>query len=130
MEISMLREALAVMRAGRIGVVNLPKTPVKLLVWATRLPVFIAQPLMVKFAGGGRGGKMPSFHIDLHAGRGKSEVEWLNGAVVRQGEKYGVSTPVNRALTEILSALTRGEIPLAEFSGQPEKLLERVRRNK
>ncbi len=123
MEIAMLREALAVMKAGGIRVVNTPKTPVRLLVLAANLPPFIARPLMVKFVGGGRGGKMPSFHIDLHAGRRKSEVEWLNGAVVRYGEKFGVPTPVNRALTETLLALTRGEIPLAEFSGQPEKLL-------
>jgi len=130
LEIAMLREALAVMKAGGIRVVDTPKTPVRLLVLAANLPAFIARPLMVKFVGGGRGGKMPSFHIDLHAGRGKSEVEWLNGAVVRYGENYGVPTLVNRALTETLLALTRGEIPLTEFSGQPEKLLERIKSNK
>ena len=70
---------------------------------------------------------MPSFHIDLHAGRGKSEVDWLNGAVVRYGEKFHVSTPVNKQLTGILLALTHNEIPLAQYSGQPEKLLEIVK---
>ena len=127
LEIAMLREALTVMKVGGIRVVDTPRTPVRLLVLAAHLPAFIARPLMVKFVGGGRGGKMPSFHIDLHAGRGKSEVEWLNGAVVRYGEKYGVPTPVNRVLTETLLALTRSEIPLTEFSGQPEKLLSLVR---
>jgi 2-dehydropantoate 2-reductase len=127
LEIAMLREALAVMKAGGMRVVDTPKTPVRLLALAAHLPAFIARPLMVKFVGGGRGGKMPSFHLDLHAGRGKSEVEWLNGAVVRHGEKFGVPTPVNRILTETLLDLTRGEIPLTEFSGQPEKLLSLVR---
>ena len=127
LEISILREALAVMKALGIHVVDTPGTPVHLLALAAYLPAFISRPLMVKAVGGGRGGKMPSFHIDLHAGRGKSEVEWLNGAVARSGEKFGVPTPVNKQLTEILLALTRAEIPLNEFSGQPEKLLDKVK---
>ena len=126
LEIAMLREALAVMKVQGIRVVDTPKTPVRLLALAAWLPAFISRPLLVKAVGGGRGGKMPSFHIDLHSGRGKSEVEWLNGAVVRYGEKYGVPTPVNKLLTETLSALTRGEIPLTEYRQQPEKLLDLV----
>jgi len=78
---------------------------------------------MLKAVGGGRGGKKPSFHIDLYSGRGRSEVEWLNGAVVRYGEKAGVPAPINRLLTETLLALTRAEIPLTRFSHQPEKLI-------
>lgn len=126
LEIAMLGEALAVMKAAGIRVVNTPGTPVRLLALAASLPAFISRPLMVKAVGGGRGGKMPSFHIDLHGGRGKSEVEWLNGAVVRRGRQAGVPTPVNRALNETLLALTRGEIPLASFSRQPERLIRRV----
>jgi 2-dehydropantoate 2-reductase len=129
LEIAMLREALAVMKAQGIRVVDIPGTPVRLLALATRLPAFISRPLMVRAVGGGRGGKMPSFHIDLYAGRGKSEVEWLNGAVVRFGEKFGVSVPVNKQLCRILVALTQNEIPLAEFRGQPGKLLDRIKEN-
>lgn len=36
---------------------------------------------------------MPSFHIDLHGGRGRTEVDYINGAVVRYGEHTGVPTP-------------------------------------
>ena len=32
---------------------------------------------------------MPSFHIDLHAGRGQSEVDFLNGEIVRLAEHCG-----------------------------------------
>jgi 2-dehydropantoate 2-reductase len=71
---------------------------------------------------------MPSFHIDLHSGRGKSEVEYLHGAVVRAGEKCKVATPVNKVLTETLMALTRKEISLDEFAHKPEKLLLKVSR--
>ncbi len=123
LEMRMLRETLAVMRANRIRVMDLPRVPVRALGLGTRLPEFVARPLMLKAIGGGRGGKMPSFSIDLVSGRGKSEVEWLNGAVVRYGEKAGVPTPVNKLLTETLLALTHGKIPLTEFRHQSEKLL-------
>jgi hypothetical protein len=53
-------------------------------------------------------------------------VEYLHGAVVRAGEKCNVPTPINKALTEILVALTNKEIPLEEFAHQPEKLLSRI----
>ena len=66
---------------------------------------------------------MPSFHIDLYSGRGRSEVDWLNGAIVRYGEKAGIPTPVNKVLTETLQALTKGEIPLETYNRQPEKFL-------
>ena len=123
LEMRMSHEALAVMAAQGIHPVDLPKLPVRALALALRLPPFLARPVLVKVVGGGRGGKMPSFHIDLHAGRRKSEIEWLQGAVVRYGEKFGVPTPVSRLLTETLLALVRGEVPITEFSRQPEKLI-------
>lgn len=126
LEIDMLRECLAVMKAQNIEVVDLPGTPVRALAYATTLPLWLSKPLLSRAAGAGRGGKMPSFHIDLHMGRGKSEVEYLHGAVVRAGEKFDVSTPVNKLLTETLMALTNEEIPLEEFAHQPDKLLSKV----
>jgi 2-dehydropantoate 2-reductase len=126
LEIEMLRECLAVMEAQDIPVVDLPGTPARALAFATRWPLWLSKPLLGRAAGSGRGGKMPSFHIDLHSGRGKSEVEYLHGAVVRAGEKFGVPTPVNKVLTETLMALTTKEIPLEEFAHRPEKLLARV----
>ncbi|MGE5073850.1 MAG: ketopantoate reductase family protein [Anaerolineae bacterium] len=125
-EVQMLRECLQVMKAQHIPVVDLPETPARALQNATRMPLWLSRPFLARAAGSGRGGKMPSFHIDLYSGRGKSEVEYLHGAVVRAGEKYGVPTPVNRLLCDTLMALTRREIPLEEFAGQPEKLVRLV----
>lgn len=126
LEIEMLKECLAVMEAQGIEVVDLPGTPVRALAFATKLPLWLSKPFIERAAGAGRGAKMPSFHIDLHSGRGKSEVEYLHGAVARAGEQFNVPTPVNKALTETLLALTRGEIPLEEFARKPEKLLQKV----
>ncbi|RPI91223.1 MAG: 2-dehydropantoate 2-reductase [Chloroflexi bacterium] len=129
LEVEMLRECLAVMDALGFKVVDLPGTPVSMLEFATTLPFWLSKPFLSKAAGAGRGGKMPSFHIDLHSGRGKSEVEYLHGEVVRAGEKCNVPTPVNKALTETLTALTNKEIPLEEFAHKPEKLLAKIQSN-
>jgi 2-dehydropantoate 2-reductase len=123
LEVAMLRECLAVMKAQNIPVVDLPGTPVRALAYCTRLPLWLSKPFLSRAASSGRGGKMPSFHIDLHSGRGKSEVPFLHGAVVRAGEKVGVPTPVNTALTETLMALTRGDLPLERFAHKPAALL-------
>ncbi|HMB24917.1 MAG: ketopantoate reductase family protein [Chloroflexota bacterium] len=128
LEIEMLQECLAVMDAQGFEAIDLPGTPVSVLAFATSLPWWLSKPFLARAAGAGRGGKMPSFHIDLYSGRGKSEVEYLHGAVVRAGEKFNVPTPVNKALTEILVALTNREIPLEEFAHKPEKLLARISR--
>lgn len=129
LEIEMLRECLAVMDALGLEEVDLPKTPVRLLTKAIELPLWLSKPFLSRAAGSGRGAKMPSFHIDLHSGRGKSEVDYLHGAVVRAGEKAGVATPVNKVLTETLLSLTNKETPLEEFAGQPEKLLSKLKKS-
>ena len=126
LEIEMLRECMAVMDALGLEEVDLPKTPVRLLTKATELPLWLSKPLLGRAAGSGRGAKMPSFHIDLYSGRGKSEVEYLHGAIVREGQKHGIATPVNKLLTETLLALTKKEIPLDEYAGKPEKLLSKL----
>jgi 2-dehydropantoate 2-reductase len=126
LEMRMLREATAVMRTLGFRVVDLPGVPVRALALGTKLPGFLAHPLMQQAIGGGRGGKMPSFHIDLYSGRGRSEVEWLNGAVVRYGQRAGVKTPVNQVLTDILLALTRGNLSVDSYSHHPEKLLSQI----
>jgi 2-dehydropantoate 2-reductase len=126
LEVGMLRECLAVMHVQGIRVVDLPGTPVRLLEFAARLPLRLSKPLLSRAAGAGRGRKMPSFHIDLYSGRGNSEVDYLNGAVVRAGRKFGIPTPINQMLTETLMALTSGELPLEEFAGRPQSLLARL----
>ena len=128
LEIEMLKECLAVMEAQGFKVVDLPGTPVRALAFATKLPLWLSRPFLSRAAGAGRGAKMPSFHIDLHSGRGKSEAEYLHGAVVCAGEKFGVPTPVNKVLTETLLALVNQQIPLDEFAHKPEKLLSKVKR--
>lgn len=124
MEVEMLRETLRVMAALHIPIIDLPATPVRGLKYlVTLLPPALSRPLLSRVLGAGRGAKMPSFHIDLYAGRGKSEVDYLNGAVVRFGKLVGVPTPVNQLLNETLQALTDGKIPLNQYSRSPQTFL-------
>jgi 2-dehydropantoate 2-reductase len=126
-EIAMLRECLAVMRALGHAPVDLPGTPVRALALAVEhLPRPVAQPVLTRAVGAGRGGKMPSFHIDLHSGRGQTEVRWLNGAVVAHGARLGVAAPVNRVLTETLEALSAGRLDQEKFRRQPENFLRLI----
>jgi 2-dehydropantoate 2-reductase len=127
LEIDMLKECLAVMKAQELEVFDLPGTPVRALAFATKLPLWLSKPFLAKAAGSGRGAKMPSFHIDLYSGRPQSEVEYLHGAVVREGKARGIPTPVNELLTDTLVALTKKEIPLDEYAGQPEKLISKLK---
>jgi hypothetical protein len=52
---------------------------------------------------------MPSLHIDLHGGRSRSEISWLNGAVKTKGETVNVQTPINQMFTEVLLSLVGSE---------------------
>ena len=121
LEVQQLREALRVMAAQKIDVVDLPGTPVRALAFAVRsLPPGVSRPLLRNAVGSGRGGKMPSFHIDLNSGRGQTEVrcaQWGRGALRRavgggnagqppaqphaasagkRGDRRGTSTPTTR----------------------------------
>ncbi|WP_290002790.1 2-dehydropantoate 2-reductase [Faucicola atlantae] len=47
-------------------------------------------------------GHHPSMYQDLIIHNRKTEIDNINGAVVKKGEKHGISTPVNRLLTELI----------------------------
>lgn len=126
-ELAQLKECLAVMKGLGLRPVDLPGTPVKLLAAAVYLPLPLTQPLLKKAIGGGRGGKMPSFHIDLSNGRGKSEVNYLNGAVVREGNQLGIATPVNTFLNKTLLALTDGSLPRGTYSSDRKRFLSDIK---
>jgi len=129
LELAQLRECLTVMDAQNVHAVNLPGTPVRLLAFAVKyLPVSISRPLLRRAVGKGRGAKMPSFHIDLHSGRGQSEVDYLNGAIVRAGIRLGIPTPANQILTNTLLGLTHNPHQKNNYYHQPEHLLEELRK--
>jgi 2-dehydropantoate 2-reductase len=124
LEALQIREALRMMEAQRLRVVDLPGTPVRMLALLMRsLPLRLSQVVARKSLAAGRGGKMPSFHIDLHQGRGKIEVDALNGAVVRFGRQLGIGAPVNQFLNHTLLRLANGDLSIDTYRHNPQKLL-------
>ena len=106
LEIEAWREALRVMAQADITPQNVDSYPFRILAPAIRYaPKPLLRAGLRKQIGGARGGKMPSLYLDLASGKGKSEVPWLNGAVVDLGRAVRVATPVNTCLTETLLAL-------------------------
>jgi 2-dehydropantoate 2-reductase len=55
------------------------------------------------------GAQRPSMGQDMQKGR-RTEIDFLNGFVVREGEKVGVSCGANAALTDIVKRVERGEL--------------------
>ncbi|MCD6291757.1 MAG: ketopantoate reductase family protein [Anaerolineae bacterium] len=126
-EIAVWREAFAVMAALDIRPVRLGRYRWPVYEPLIRLlPVAALRPFVRRMAQRGRGGKMPSLYIDLDRGRDRSEVEWLNGAVVSYGCRAGVATPVNRALVDVLLALVRREVPREILADRPGLLCAAV----
>ena len=122
-EVAALREALRVARADGIRFAGLPDYPVPLLVAALRfLPLALLQPLLLPLAAGGRGRKLPSLHIDLAGGRRCSEIDELNGAVVRAGARLGVPTPANVLLVDTFKELLAGRVARPEWRGRADRL--------
>lgn len=121
-------EALAVMDASDIKVVALPGYPLPLAVRLVRwIPQTFVQPILQRAIGRGRGGKMPSLHIDLASGKADSEVMVLNGAVAQAGRRLNIRTPVNAALASILTDIVRGRANWDAFRGRPDRLLAEVK---
>lgn len=122
----MMREALAVLRALRLPVVDLPGTPVSAMAWAFRaLPAGLARPLLQWGVSGGRGDKMPSLNLSAQAGR-PTEVDALNGAVVQHGAVRGVPTPINAGLTRLVHAVAADGQQRAWYHHADDRLIQEL----
>lgn len=120
------QEAFCVMQALRIRPVNLARYPLALLApivpW---VPANVLAKAMARTVAGGRGNKMPSFHVALSSGK-RSEVPWLNGAVARAGGSAGIPTPINAALTSILSSISNAPETWPDWHDQPRRLAKQI----
>ncbi|MEO6061232.1 MAG: 2-dehydropantoate 2-reductase N-terminal domain-containing protein [Thermoflexales bacterium] len=123
-EMEMLREAVRVMHAAHIPAVSLPGAPAASLAWALRwLPDFALRLVLRRRLSAARGDKRPSLYYELANHTGRSEVAWLNGAVVEAGHRLGVQTPVNARLAEVMTALVSGSSAWSEWRGSIDTLL-------
>ncbi len=66
-------------------------------------PLFLRY-LLLKMVGRSRRNLKSNIHHDLERGRG-TEVDYLNGEIVKRGEDAGVETPVNREVVRIIKEI-------------------------
>ena len=151
LEMRMLREALAVTQAARIPLIDLPGVPAAWLArLVRRLPDLVLRPLLSRSIARGRGDKLPSFYYDVardsvgqvsnlpghevaqremrqvtNLSHRRSEVSWLNGAVVQLGRRVGIATPVNATLAEVLTDLVEGRVSADQWKGNVDQLVDR-----
>jgi 2-dehydropantoate 2-reductase len=113
------------MRRAGLRPVDLPGVPIRILALGIFLPTWTSRPWFRTAVAGGRGEKRPSFHRDI--GRGRSEVRWLNGAIVEHGRRLGLPTPANAVLLETLLDLVEGRADPDEWRGRAQRLVDRAR---
>lgn len=129
LEVRAWQEALAVLRRAHITPVALGGYPLALFAaLAARLPRRLVRPFMARFMVGARGSKPPSLTYDLERGRGRSEVEWLNGAVATEAARLGLAAPINQTFTRLLLDLVTRRADPAAWRDQPQRLLNAVQK--
>ena len=126
LEIEAIREVRAVMRALGLRPLDLPRYPVRALFAATGLPTMLARGLLARRIAGARGAKPPSLLLDVRSGRGRTEIDALNGAVGRAAATLGVAAPVNTTLAKIADAVSRDANLRATYRENPQALVDAV----
>ncbi len=98
----MVEEALGVVRGAGIEPAAFGKTPADKMIKILRLPNFLYRIIMnmiVKIDANARSSMLD----DLEMGR-VSEIDYLQGEIVRLAEKTGQSAPVNQAVLDLVNA--------------------------
>lgn len=124
LEIEAWQEAWCVMRAARIKPINIGNHALGMLAPLVRFgPKALARQLLGSQSRDIRGGKIPGLYQDLLQEKRHSEVAWLNGAVVANGERLGIRTPINALFTDLLLDLVRRQEHWPLWQGAALRLL-------
>ena len=76
--------------------------------WADADKGDVYEELDAKFLpDGGRGDWKSSMSQDVSKGR-RTEIEFMNGFIAREGNKAGIPTPVNAAITSVVAEIDMG----------------------
>lgn len=128
LEARMLGEVMQVAEASGVRLINLPSYPAATLsIGLRRVPLSLLRLLLLQRVSKGRGAKRPSLYYELMKQTGRSEIAWLNGAVVTRGQELRVPTPVNAYLTAVYERLMSGKENWDEWRGRADRLLSGIR---
>ena len=104
---SLISEALGVLRVAGIDVARFRGVPVRVMTWILPLPTMIVQPILsaqLRVDPVARS----SMWQDLEWGR-VTEVDFLNGEIVRIADQAGVEAPLNRGIVALIREAERAE---------------------
>lgn len=125
LEILLVREAMAVGTGLGLKRVVLPGFDIPLFCGLIeRLPLAIIAPIVGKKMARARGEKLPSLFEDVADPKSSSEVDDMNGAVVREGAKLGMATPLQSALMEVFHRCRREPEFWNRLRTSPERLVD------
>ncbi|HZO95463.1 MAG TPA: ketopantoate reductase C-terminal domain-containing protein [Candidatus Baltobacteraceae bacterium] len=127
LEVHAIREVRATMRALGIATIDLPRYPVRALQSVAAMPSALARPVLAPRIAGARGEKPPSLLLDLRGEKHRTEVQFLNGAVVRAAREAGIRVPVNAALARVLDDIAHMPQLWAKYRERPDALVAEVR---
>ena len=86
LELAAIRETLKVMARLKLEVVNLPGAPAWWLAFGVKnLPSSLLKPILTQMVARGRGDKMPSFALDLAAGKNRAKFSTTMGPLLKSG---------------------------------------------
>lgn len=114
-------EGLRVLGVAGIPITD-PTNPYNLTVYAERLRQVRTDKAPLEVAAGipVEDRAYPSTWTDLHEQRGETEASFLNGEIVRLGERVGVPTPFNSTLLEVVERMAAERT--APGAMEPEQL--------
>ncbi|MGH7727921.1 MAG: ketopantoate reductase family protein, partial [Vulcanimicrobiaceae bacterium] len=128
LELRALRETFAVMAAQELRTLDLPRYPVNLLRRVVALPTPLASALLARRFAAARSGKLPSLLLDLRAGRRRTEIDALCGAVVAAGRRHAIPTPVNATYQRLVNDLTAEPALRERYRGRIDLFCSEVER--
>ena len=126
LELRAIREARAVITALGLAAVDLPRYPVRALFGLVSMPDPVARMFLARRIAGARGLKPPSLLLDVRAGKGRTEVDALSGAIAAAGARLGVAAPVNAAYAHLLERIAAEPATWEIYRDRPHELLRAV----
>ncbi len=119
LEIKAFQEAVQVVEALGIEVIDLPAYAVKKMIFFMRLPDFIRNFLVKKELLRSDNVRVPTIKNTMEKAKEYTEIEYINGAVSLWGKKRKIQTPVNDFLVQELNKVTQGKLSWDEYRKKP-----------
>jgi len=116
-EHAMLLEALGIIQALGVRLIDLPGAPVRRL--ATQLQLY---PPVLFAERGVRNPAPPSLRVELEQGIDRSEAAYLNGAIAVNARDLELNAPINYVLALTLDDIANGRALWTQFRGNPRML--------